>query len=84
MFIFSLTYTVPLDQVDALLPDHLAWLNAGRTAGQFMAWGRKVPRSGGMIFAQVDSRAEAEALCCRRRGDRGGYRIFRQFCGRGA
>ena len=62
MFILSLTYTAPLDAVDALLPDHLAWLGAGRDAGKLLAWGRKVPRTGGMIFAALDSRAETEVL----------------------
>ncbi|MFC3097969.1 YciI family protein [Alteraurantiacibacter palmitatis] len=62
MFIFSLSYAAPLDEVDALLPDHLAWLNAGREAGILLAWGRKRPRSGGMIFARAGSREEAEAL----------------------
>ena len=62
MFIFSLRYIGPMDRVDALLADHIAWLKAGNEAGQFIAWGRKVPRDGGMIFARAGSREEAEAL----------------------
>ena len=62
MFIFSLRYIVPLDRVDALLPDHVAWLKAQADAGHFIGWGRKVPRDGGMILAHADSREAAEAL----------------------
>ena len=37
IFIASLTYTVPIEQVDAVLADHLAWLKAGHEAGHFLA-----------------------------------------------
>lgn len=62
MFVLSLTYVVPLEQIDALRADHLDWLARGRDAGHFLAWGRKVPVTGGMIFARAASKAEAEAL----------------------
>ena len=62
IFIASLTYTVPIEQVDALLADHLAWLQAGHAAGHFLAWGPREPRDGGLIFVKAASRAEAEAL----------------------
>ncbi|TAD85748.1 MAG: hypothetical protein EAY70_00495 [Sphingomonadales bacterium] len=62
MFIASLTYTVPIEQVDAVLADHLAWLKAGHEAGHFLAWGPREPRDGGLIFVKAASRAEAEAL----------------------
>lgn len=62
MFVFSLHYLAPLDEIDALLPAHREWLAAQHDAGHFLAWGRKVPREGGMIFAQASSRAEAELL----------------------
>ncbi len=62
MFVLSLTYTAPLAKVDALLAEHRAWLQAQHGAGKFLAWGRKVPREGGVIFALAADRAEAEAL----------------------
>jgi uncharacterized protein YciI len=62
IFIASLTYTVPIAQVDAVLADHLAWLKAGHEAGHFLAWGPREPRDGGLIFVKAASRAEAEAL----------------------
>ncbi len=62
IFIASLTYIVPIEQVDAVLADHLAWLKAGHEAGHFLAWGPREPRDGGLIFVKAASRAEAEAL----------------------
>lgn len=60
MFILDITYTAPLERMDELLPDHIAWLEGGRDAGRFMAWGRKVPRTGGLVFA-TGPRDEIEA-----------------------
>ena len=62
IFIASLTYTVPIERIDAVLADHLAWLKAGHEAGNFLAWGPREPRDGGLIFVKAASRAEAEAL----------------------
>ena len=59
IFIASLTYTVPIEQVDAVLADHLAWLKAGHDTGHFLAWGPREPRDGGLIFVRAASRAEA-------------------------
>ena len=62
MFILSLTYTAPIEEVEALLEDHIAWIKANHATGRFLAWGRKVPRTGGMIFAHAADRKEAEAV----------------------
>jgi uncharacterized protein YciI len=62
IFIASLTYTVPIERIDAVLDDHLAWLKAGHEAGHFIAWGPCEPRDGGLIFVKAASRAEAESL----------------------
>lgn len=51
MFVISLTYQASLDVIDAALPSHVEWLRDGYDRGLFVASGRKVPRSGGMIFA---------------------------------
>jgi uncharacterized protein YciI len=62
MFVLELTYTVPEEQVDALLDAHVSWLDTHYAAGVFLASGRKVPRDGGIILAVADSRAQVEAL----------------------
>ncbi|MGW4383846.1 YciI family protein [Kitasatospora sp. NPDC004531] len=62
MFILELTYTAPLERIDALLPAHIAWLEQHYAAGAFLASGRKVPRDGGIILAVAESRPAIEAL----------------------
>lgn len=55
MFIVELTYTVPLEEVDALLEEHRAYLAVQYKAGIFLASGPKVPRTGGIILATAES-----------------------------
>ncbi|KUF14382.1 MULTISPECIES: YciI family protein [Streptomyces] len=62
MFVMELTYTASVDRVDALLTEHVAWLDAQYAAGVFIASGRKNPRDGGVILAVGDSRADIERL----------------------
>ncbi|WP_189172981.1 YciI family protein [Streptomyces lasiicapitis] len=62
MFVMELTYTAPVERVDALLADHVAWLDAQYAAGVFLASGRKNPRDGGVIIAVGESRAAIEEL----------------------
>ena len=57
-----LTYVRPLAAVDALMPEHVAWLNEQYAAGRFLVSGRRIPRTGGVIVARGDDRAEIEAL----------------------
>ena len=60
VFILELTYTAPLDRIDALLEEHVAWLDQGYADGAFLASGRKSPRDGGVILARGE-RADLEA-----------------------
>ncbi|MEU9124850.1 YciI family protein [Streptomyces sp. NPDC048506] len=62
MFVLELTYTAPLDRVDAVLADHVEWLQKQYAAGHFIAAGRKVPREGGVILAAGMDRATVEKL----------------------
>ncbi|MFD7906369.1 YciI family protein [Kitasatospora sp. NPDC059722] len=62
MFVLELSYTAPLERVDALLPQHVEWLNGHYADGTFLASGRKVPRDGGVILAVGEDRAAIEAL----------------------
>ena len=62
MFVLELTYTAPVERVDAVLEDHVAWLNAQYAAGHFIASGRKNPRDGGVILAVGLDRAGFERL----------------------
>ncbi|MEU6221640.1 YciI family protein [Streptomyces sp. NPDC047022] len=62
MFVLELTYTAPVERLDALMADHVAWLDKQYEAGVFIASGRKVPRDGGVIVAVGEDRAAIEAL----------------------
>ena len=52
--VIVLTYIKPLDEVDAQLAAHVEWLKKGYANGLFLASGRKIPRSGGVILAKGD------------------------------
>ncbi|MEU0410721.1 YciI family protein [Streptomyces griseorubiginosus] len=62
MFVLELTYTAPLDAVDAVLPAHVAWLDEQYARGVFLASGRKNPRDGGVIIAVAEDRARIEEI----------------------
>jgi uncharacterized protein YciI len=62
VFVLLLTYVRPLAEVDALMREHMAWLNEHYAAGRFLVSGRRIPRTGGVIVARGDDRAEIEAL----------------------
>ncbi|MBZ9654344.1 YciI family protein [Phyllobacterium lublinensis] len=55
MFIVSLTYVVPLEDIDAGMPAHVAFLEKHYATGTFLASGVKVPRVGGVILARAPS-----------------------------
>ncbi|OKJ93535.1 hypothetical protein AMK26_34185 [Streptomyces sp. CB03234] len=62
MFVLELTYTGPVERVDDLLAEHVAWLDSHYESGVFIASGRKNPRDGGIILAVGDDRARIEEL----------------------
>lgn len=56
MFIAILTYVRPLDEVDALIPDHIRYLDEQYASGLFVASGRRIPRTGGVILISGQDR----------------------------
>ncbi|MDT0545127.1 MULTISPECIES: YciI family protein [Streptomyces] len=62
MFVLELTYTAPIERIEAALPDHVTWLEGLYASGDIIASGRKVPRDGGIILAVGDDRARVERL----------------------
>ncbi|MCL9780148.1 YciI family protein [Vibrio sp. S4M6] len=62
MFVVSLTYLVDLKEVDSHLSDHVDYLERYYASGHFLASGRKVPRSGGVILAKAESREALDAI----------------------
>ena len=62
MYLIELTYVAPIEEIDALIPAHIAWLDQHYAAGHFLASGRKVPRSGGIILAARMDRAALDGI----------------------
>lgn len=62
MFIISLNYIKPLEEVDTLLEEHVEYLKEQYRLGNFLASGRKTPRTGGVILARAVSREEIETI----------------------
>ncbi len=44
-----LSYVRPLDEVDAQMAAHVAWLEQGFEQGVFLVAGRRAPRTGGVV-----------------------------------
>lgn len=62
MFVITLTYKKTLADVELHLAAHIAYLDEYYAKGTFIASGRKVPRTGGVILAKANSRTELEAI----------------------
>lgn len=62
MFIVSLTYKVSTEVVDQHLKAHSEFLKNQYELGNIFLSGRKVPRTGGMIFAKVDTRQALDSI----------------------
>jgi len=73
MFLVLLTYTVDLAEIDAALPEHVAWLDRQYADGVFVASGRRRPRTGGFIAATGVDEAELRARLAEDPFSRRGY-----------
>ncbi|MGD0169359.1 MAG: YciI family protein [Smithella sp.] len=62
MFIVSLKYKCGLEEADKHLDAHVAYLNEEYANGNFIASGRKIPRTGGIILSCVKNKEELEMI----------------------
>lgn len=62
MYIISLTYKCNLTEVEKYLEEHVSYLKEEYARGNFIASGRKVPRTGGVILSKVKDRKELELV----------------------
>ena len=62
MFVVLLTYQKPLAEIDRLMKEHVRFLQEQYDAGLFVASGRQVPRTGGVILASGADRSSLEAV----------------------
>jgi uncharacterized protein YciI len=62
MFIIDLHYVAPLDKIDEHMKEHVIFLKKYYKRNVFIASGRKVPRTGGIILALAKSRDDVDAI----------------------
>jgi uncharacterized protein YciI len=62
MFVIVLTYVVPLDVVDRHLAAHVEYLKKQYETGIFIASGRRIPRTGGVILARAENRHAVQEI----------------------
>ena len=62
MFVVLLTYEKPLAEIDRLMKEHVRFLQQQYDAGLFVASGRRVPRSGGVILAHGTDKRSLETI----------------------
>lgn len=62
MFVVSLEYVRPVEEVDVHMAAHKAWLEGHYASGTFLASGPKIPRTGGIILVTASSREEVDRI----------------------
>jgi uncharacterized protein YciI len=62
VFVVLITYTVPVERINELIPPHRAWMAEQYEAGTFLASGAQTPRTGAVILARGGDRKSLEAL----------------------
>jgi uncharacterized protein YciI len=62
MFVVLLTYVKPVAEIDRLMKEHVRFLQQQYDAGLFVASGRRVPRTGGVILARGTDKQTLEAI----------------------
>lgn len=62
LFIVSLRYLVPLERIDAAMDSHVAFLDRHFAQREFLAAGRLVPRTGGIILVRAKNRVAVEKI----------------------
>jgi uncharacterized protein YciI len=62
MYILISTYTRPIDEVNAQLDHHRAWLARHYETGRVLVSGRRNPTTGGVIVLRADSREQVDEL----------------------
>lgn len=62
MFIIDLNYIVPLETLDSHMKAHMTFLHKYYKLNLFLASGRKVPRTGGIILCLAKTREEVDQI----------------------
>jgi uncharacterized protein YciI len=62
MFIVNLTYTQPLEIIDQIRPEHVAFLDKYYAKDIFLVSGPQNPRTGGIIVAHRVNKEELKSI----------------------
>ncbi len=62
MFIIDITYKVEIEKVEEHIEAHIEFLNEEYEKGTFLASGKKVPRTGGVILSNIASKEKLEKI----------------------
>jgi uncharacterized protein YciI len=62
VFIISITYKKHREELDVHMEDHMAYVRRQYAKGHFLASGRKIPRTGGIILSNVNTRAQLDEI----------------------
>ena len=62
MFIVSLTYKKPIEEVEKFIQEHIAFLDKYYAKNKFIFSGRKNPRTGGVILSYHVTKLELEEI----------------------
>jgi uncharacterized protein YciI len=62
MFIINITYKTSLEKIDEYLKAHRDYLKEQYSRGNFIASGRKNPRTGGIILSKLTSYKKLECI----------------------
>ncbi|WP_237275748.1 YciI family protein [Tenacibaculum ovolyticum] len=62
MFIINITYKTELEKVNQFLNEHIKFLDEQYKLGNFLASGRKVPRTGGIILSKINNKPVLERI----------------------
>ena len=77
LFALIVDYVAPLTEIDALLEDHVRFLDRFYADGTFLMSGRQVPREGGFILATCADRTSMEEVVAQDPFVRGGVAEYR-------
>ena len=63
MVVVVISYTKPIERVDAVRTEHLAWIAEHTKSGKLLLAGRQTSGKGGLLIFNGSTRAEVEAMC---------------------
>ncbi|GAC1658847.1 MAG: YciI family protein [Acidobacteriaceae bacterium] len=62
MYVILIHYTKPIEEIDKHKPSHSQYLDSFYASGTMIVSGRRLDQKGGVLIANMASRAEVEAL----------------------